>query len=130
MDIEIGSAGTAFTSGTGSLVSATGQGPAQPICAMCRRMPVRTASAFKWMHHPRGDTRGHQPPKPISEGRTMISEYGRLHLQFSTSATFAAAEIEEHVLINQGDFCISGAGLLHRAFFLSDSTVLTLRWGT
>src|SRR5438477_12003127 len=115
MDIEVGNAGTANTAGTGWFIGFSDW--TRGGKANLRHVPQDADAhglCVKWMHHPRGDTRGHEPAKPISEGRTMnlmISEYGRLHLQFCRSATFAGAEIEEHELINQGDFFIWGAGL-------------------
>jgi hypothetical protein len=132
MDIESGNAGDVFTAGTGWIVGYSDWTQSAP--ANMRHVPREEALrglAVKWMFHPAGDTRGSNPPKPISEGRSMnvmVSDRGVLRLHFSKLSNFPPEHTVERVLRRHGDFCVWGAGLYHRAYFDEDCTILTLRW--
>lgn len=132
MDIETGNAGEVFTAGTGWIVGFSDWTRSLP--ADLRHVPPQAglrALAVKWMFHPRGDTRGSVPSKPISVGRSMnimASDGGVLRLQFSAEPEFPPARTVEKVLRRHGDFCAWGANLYHRAYFDADCTILTVRW--
>ena len=132
MDIETGNAGEVFTAGTGWFIGYSDWTRFEPT--NLRHVPQDAglrALALKWMFHPRGDTRGWTPPKPLSVGRSMnvmVSSEGGLRLHFSQFPDFPPDHTVEKSLGRQGDFCAWGAGLYHRAFFDHDCTVITLRW--
>src|SRR5690349_6004381 len=130
MDIEFGNAHETFTSSTGWFIGYSEW--AKSGEADLRYVPPDALSrglCVKWMRHWRGDPRGSDPPKPISEGRSinmMVSERGALRIQFSESPDFPADATREHLLQLEGDFCAWGAGLYHRSYFEADCTILTL----
>jgi hypothetical protein len=133
MDIEFGNAGVSNTNGTGWFIGSSDWAkaniPRVPDLRYMAKDSLAHTIQVKWMVHPAGDDRG--TSKPPSDGRSisiLVSEKGRLRLEFSGDRDFPEGQVIEHVVQNHGDFVIWGENIHHRWFVDQECIILTIRW--
>ena len=129
MDIQEGNAGEVETDKKGWFVGFTECLKVTPLRYMAKNSLAHTL-CIKWKDHKKADPCG-QEEKPASDGRTislLVSDTGRLRLEFSRKREFPEDEIRTYILKNRGDFVVWGENLYHRWSVEKKCSILTVRW--